>query len=204
MDAITPGAQDDTRDKLLGASLRHFADRGYYGASIAQIAGEVGLTKQALLYHFRRKEDLYGEVLKAIADRLLSGMRAGIDETKPADQQFEDVMLGIYEAARRNPLDTRVLMREQVDGQRKSAPENEWFFKTFIEEIVAVFDKVEGMASLPHHEKVARVYLALSSIEFFLVSEGTLSRFYGDDEYAQICRVYPEQLRQQVHHLLDK
>ena len=197
-------AQDDTREKLLAAAHRQFADRGFYGASIAQIAGEVGLTKQALLYHFKRKEDLYREVLKSIAVRLLTGMRSGIDASQPADRQFEDVILGIFAAAKENPLDTKVLMRELLDDQRQEAPPEEWFFKTFLDEIVSILEMVDGMAELPRSEKLARIYLALSAIEYFLASESMLRRFYGDAEYARIADDYPAQLRAQVHHLLDK
>ena len=163
-------AQDATREKLLAAAHRQFAARGYYGASIAQIAGEVGLTKQALLYHFRRKEDLYSHVLKGIAGRLLAGMRAEVDASKAPEQQFENVILGIYKAARSNPLDNKVLMRELLDDQRKDAPPSEWFFKTFIDEIVAVLDKVEGISALSHSQKVARVLLApITSLTLVIV-----------------------------------
>jgi AcrR family transcriptional regulator len=57
------GAVRDTRDAFLDAAKRHFAQRGFYGASIAAIAEELGLTKQALIHHFGTKERLYGEVL---------------------------------------------------------------------------------------------------------------------------------------------
>jgi len=196
--------QDDTRDKLLTAAHRHFADRGFYGASIAQIAGEVGLTKQALLYHFKRKEDLYREVLKAIATRLLAAMRAEVDAAKPADQHFEDMMLGIYAAARANPLDTKVLMRELLDDQRREAPPEEWFFKTFLDEIVSALAKVDAMADLPRSRQLARVYLVISSVEYFLASESTLRRFYGEEEYAQISADYADELRAQIRHLLAR
>ena len=43
MDAETSTlSQDDTRDRLLKAAHAQFADRGFYGASIAQIAGIMG------------------------------------------------------------------------------------------------------------------------------------------------------------------
>ena len=195
-------AQDATREKLLAAAHRQFAERGYYGASIAQIAGEVGLTKQALLYHFRRKEDLYTQVLKGIADRLLKGMREGLDDSKTAEQQFEDVILGIYKKAQANPLDNKVLLRELLDGQRADAPPSEWFFRTFIDEIVEALDQIDGMGALPRAEKIARVYYLLSAIEYFSASTSVLTRFYGDDEYHKVERAFPEQLRAGVRRLI--
>lgn len=197
-------AQDDTREKLLAAAHRQFADRGFYGASIAQIAGEVGLTKQALLYHFKRKEDLYRAVLKSIAERSMAAMRAGVNPSKPAAQQFEDIVLGIYAAASANRLDTKVLMREILDDQRRDAPPEEWFFRTYLDEILAALDSVAGMEKLPRSTKLARIYHLISAIEYFSASEQVLRRFYGDEEYARISDDYPEELRAQIHHALNR
>lgn len=194
---------DDTRERLLVAAHSQFADRGVYGASIAQIAGEVGLTKQALLYHFKRKEDLYGAVLKRISGRLLAGMRSGADPSLPAEQQFEAMILGIYHTALDNPLDTKVLMREMLDDQRKDAPESEWFLKTFLNELTEVLNSVEALEGLSFTQKFSRVYLLISAIQFFVASSSPLTRFYGEDEWEKLTREYPKQLRAQVARLLE-
>ncbi len=196
-------SQDDTREKLLNAARAQFAQRGFYGASIAQIAGEVGLTKQALLYHFKRKEDLYAEALKGIAVRLLAAMQSGHDESRPPAEQFEAMMKAIFCSARENPLDTKVLMREVLDDQRQDTPPSEWFLKTVLDELVGVLEQVPGLSTLSHAEKLSRVYLAISAIQFFVASKSVLNRFYGDAEFAHIRDAYPEALREQVRRLLD-
>ena len=60
-----------TRDQLLAIAATQFAQKGFYGASIASIADELCLTKQALLHHFGSKEKLYGEVLQSISSQTL-------------------------------------------------------------------------------------------------------------------------------------
>ncbi|MFU7529327.1 TetR/AcrR family transcriptional regulator [Qipengyuania sp. ASV99] len=195
--------QDTARERLLAAAHRQFAERGFYGASIAQIAGEVGLTKQALLYHFRRKEDLYREVLKGIAWRLLGAMRAGVDTGKPPEQQFEDMILRIYAAARANPLDSKVLMRELLEDQRSQAPADEWFFKTYLDQIVDMLNQIETLKPLTFAQKFAHLYSLLSAIEYFVASEATLVRFYGRDDFNRIADSYPDQLRAQVRQFLE-
>lgn len=204
MDAFnTQMARDDTRERLLAAAHSQFADRGVYGASIAQIAGEVGLTKQALLYHFKRKEDLYGAVLKRISARLLAGMRSGTEAGQSAEQKFEAMILGIYHSALKNPLDARVLMRELLDDQRRDAPEAEWFLKTFLNEITGVLDGVEALAGLSFTQKFARVYVLMGAIQYFVASSFVLTRFYGDEEWDRLTKEYPKQLRAQVRRLLE-
>lgn len=53
-----------TRDRILDVAGRHFAERGFAGASVRQIAAEAGLRNQASLYHhFRNKRALYEAAL---------------------------------------------------------------------------------------------------------------------------------------------
>ena len=61
-----------TREQLLDVARHQFAMTGFYGTSIASIANELGLSKQALLHHFGSKDKLYGEILKEISERSLS------------------------------------------------------------------------------------------------------------------------------------
>jgi len=59
-----PRHTGSTRDRILDVAGRHFADRGFAGASVRQIAAEAGLRNQASLYHhFRNKRALYEAAL---------------------------------------------------------------------------------------------------------------------------------------------
>lgn len=189
------GQPDDTREQLLAAANRQFAERGFYGASIAQIAGELGLTKQALLYHFKRKEDLYSEVLKAIALRLQEAMAQKGELADTPEQRFEDMMIGFYNAAKANPLDSKILMREILDDQRRDAPQSEWHLKNTLAKIMGALNEIESTAGLSNAEKFARIYQAVSAVQFFIGSQAVLGRFYGDDGLADFHAAYPEELR---------
>src|SRR5512134_217549 len=53
-----------TRDLILDAAERRFAERGFAAVSMREIAGEAGLKNQASLYHhFNHKRALYEAVL---------------------------------------------------------------------------------------------------------------------------------------------
>lgn len=201
VESSSPG-EDDTREKLLMAAQRQFAERGVHGASISQIAGEVGLTKQALLYHFKRKEDLYNEVLRGIAERTLEAMRRSHLPASSPEQQFEDTIIGIYEASIANPLGTKVLIREILDDHKRDAPPDQWFHKTWLQGIVARLEAIEGWNGRSEAEKTACVYQLVSAIELFVASKAVLERFYGEAGYEKIAAAYPDQLREQVRHFI--
>lgn len=193
-----PADTDDTRERLIAAATRLFAERGFYGASIAQIASEVGLTKQALLYHFKRKDQLYSEVMRRIAGRLQTAMAERARTSHSPEQQFEDMLMGFYEVAQQHPLDSRMLMRELLDNQRRDAPESEWHLRETLNRIVATLDRIPAMAHLSFAQKFARIYTAVSAVEYFTGSQAALGRFYGEDGLAEITLAYPEALRSQL------
>ncbi|MEV4112646.1 TetR family transcriptional regulator [Nonomuraea sp. NPDC049695] len=63
---------DDTRSRILAAARQLFAERGYAGTSLADIAAAVGLTKTAVAYHFHPKDRLAYELLAPAADDMLA------------------------------------------------------------------------------------------------------------------------------------
>ncbi|MDJ0979119.1 MAG: TetR/AcrR family transcriptional regulator [Erythrobacter sp.] len=203
LEQARPVVGDDTRERLLTAALSQFAERGFYGASIAQIAGELDLTKQALLYYFKRKEDLYSEVLRRISQRLLSAMRSGVDENASPDAQFEGMILAIYEEAMKRPLDTRVLLRELLENQERAEKAGSWYLKPFLNEIVEPLNRVEDLMNIPAPRKFAAVYQMLGAIEYFAISRPTLSRMYGEAEYHRIAQAFPAELRAQIRRFIE-
>jgi AcrR family transcriptional regulator len=59
--------QIDTRTRIQDVALRLFNENGYEATSLREIADEVGVTKAALYYHFKTKEEI---VTSLIDDRL--------------------------------------------------------------------------------------------------------------------------------------
>src|SRR3984957_17845670 len=59
----------NTRDRLLAAARSVFAQRGFHGASVEEIAAEAGYSTGALYSNFGGKEDLFLDLMeREIAD----------------------------------------------------------------------------------------------------------------------------------------
>jgi AcrR family transcriptional regulator len=56
------------REELTRIAARLFAERGYQGTSLADLAGELGVQKPSLYHHIASKEDLLWEVAREGAD----------------------------------------------------------------------------------------------------------------------------------------
>ena len=56
---------DGTRQRLLKVARQQFAEKGFAGARVDEIARKAGINKQALYYYFGSKEDLFREALES-------------------------------------------------------------------------------------------------------------------------------------------
>ena len=56
------------KEEILVEATRLFAERGYEGASMGDLAERVGLRKASLFHHFPSKDVLYATVLTQLMD----------------------------------------------------------------------------------------------------------------------------------------
>jgi AcrR family transcriptional regulator len=191
-------ATSDTRDAFLRAAKRLFAERGFYGTSIASIATELNLTKQALIHHFGTKERLYGEVLAQLADRL-SNVVAKVRSTYPdPERQLEELLLNLYSNTLEHPDDTQLLMRELLDNKGRAKQAHSWYLKDFLKAVVSMVRKTPSSRALTEAEALARVYLILGAISFFAVSQPTLRQMYDRRAFSALKDQFPLEVRRVV------
>src|SRR5258708_23650780 len=60
----------DTRDRVLQVAQALFAERGYRGTSLRDIAKRIGIKAPSLLHHFPSKQQLYLAVLDKMFESL--------------------------------------------------------------------------------------------------------------------------------------
>ncbi|EHK85076.1 TetR/AcrR family transcriptional regulator [Saccharomonospora azurea] len=69
---------EDTRTRLLATALRLFSEHGVGATSLQMIADELGVTKAAVYYHFKTKD----EITEAVAAPALQELIARMDEAE--------------------------------------------------------------------------------------------------------------------------
>ena len=60
----------NTREQIRTVALEMFAERGYDGTSLREIAERLGVTKAAVYYHFKSKEDILASLLEDFVGRV--------------------------------------------------------------------------------------------------------------------------------------
>jgi TetR/AcrR family transcriptional regulator len=101
--------------KILRAAEAVFADAGFAGATMADIAATADLPKANLHYYFGSKEDLYRALLRDILDVWLDPIASIEAEADPAEALAAYVAAKM-EATRTRPAASRVFANEILHG----------------------------------------------------------------------------------------
>lgn len=88
--------EPNTRERILEVASRLFAERGYKGTSVRDIAAELGIANPSLYYHFKSKSDLLVELLKEPLRRVEIAVAEA--EELSGDARTRRIIAGMLEA----------------------------------------------------------------------------------------------------------
>jgi AcrR family transcriptional regulator len=111
----TPVPAHDAKARLLDAARALFADRGYTGTSIGQLAEHAGVNRALIYYYFRNKRALY----QAVIDDCVAQVAAAVAEADRAEggarRRIETFVQGYYGLLTGRADIVRIGMRELTD-----------------------------------------------------------------------------------------
>lgn len=79
----------ERREQILQVALEVFAQQGYHGASMNDVADAAGVTKPVLYQHFDSKRDLYKALLDDVGTRLLTAISKATADATDGKSQTE-------------------------------------------------------------------------------------------------------------------
>lgn len=92
-----------TADRLLDAALASFGTRGYEATSLDQLAVELGLRKQTILYYHRSKAELLDAVIDRSAAELAEALTRATAPPAQGFDRIEAVVRAVFRLAVRRP-----------------------------------------------------------------------------------------------------
>lgn len=154
---------ESTRAALLESGRRLFAERGYAGTSLADIAAQARVTKGALYHHFVGKQALLEEICRVLDQRVIAEVTAAMAR---AEDPWEGVLaaVGAFLDHCADPSYGRLVFREvpAVLGHAAWFAEGEATFGALIQQVLGGLVDM-GVIDTPSVRLTAQVlYAALA------------------------------------------
>ncbi|VIO79847.1 HTH-type transcriptional repressor NicS [Bradyrhizobium ivorense] len=185
-DDIKPQRRDPvaTRNKLLTAARREFAQNGLAGARVDEIAARAGVNKQLVYHYFGDKDALYLAVLELVYEEIRAQERKLNLEGLPPEQAIKTLIEASFDHLDAHP-DFIVLLNDEnrggarhVRGSRK--------LEAMHSPLVSMVSKIlaEGLRAGTFRKGVNAVhlYISIAGLSYFFFSNAsTLSAIFGKD-----------------------
>lgn len=177
----TPKGQR-ARGRILAAAEALFATHGFHGTSMRDIAAAAKQPLASTMYHFARKEQLYGSVLTAIGDELLAELaRARVHAAHAA--RVDVFAAALVRWSVRNPGRVRLVMRELIDNGGRIARASRLPMAPLLDEAA----RMVGAGSAYPELAVLHV---IGGISYVVAAKPTVDRMVGATRARQLAKAY--------------
>jgi TetR/AcrR family transcriptional regulator len=116
---------------ILDAALEVFAQHGFRGSTLDQIAAQAGLSKPNLFYYFSGKDEIHRALLTEVIDTWLDPLRE-LDPAGDPQAELRDYVRRKLQMSREMPRESRLFANEILQG----APRIEGFIRTELKALV--------------------------------------------------------------------
>ena len=121
-----------TAERILDAAEALFAEHGYAGTTLRDVARAADLRIPSLYNHFESKEALYSAVLERGVGPVLAVLSAFMNEGTAGYRDASRVVRGVMALLARDPQLPRLVLHETISGGQRLTPVlREWIAPIF-------------------------------------------------------------------------
>lgn len=173
-----------TRQKLLTAARREFADCGLAGARVDEIAARAGVNKQLVYHYFGDKDALYLAVLEWVYEEIRAQERTLNLEGLPPEKAIRKLVESSFDHLAAHPDFILLLNDENRGGARHVRGSRK--LEAMHSPLVSMVDKIlkQGVREGTFRRGInpVHLYISIAGLSYFFFSNTpTLSAIFGKD-----------------------
>ena len=172
-----------TREEVLLAAMREFAEKGLHGARVEEIAARTATSKHMIYYYFGSKDGLYSAVLQRayVEFRTVEG-DFDFDSLDPVEA-LRALAGNTFDTHLRHPHVIRILMSENLDyGRHVSQSDHSAQRKLVLDTTGRIIERGIAAGVFRKDIDALQLHMTLSALSFYYVSNVyTFSNVFGFD-----------------------
>jgi TetR/AcrR family transcriptional regulator len=173
-----------TRNKLLTAARREFADRGLAGARVDDIAARAGVNKQLVYHYFGDKDALYLAVLEWVYEEIREQERKLNLEGLPPEQAIRKLVASSFDHLAAHP-DFIVLLNDENRGGARHVRHSrklEAMHSPLVSMVSKILNQGVRAGTFRRGINPVHLYISIAGLSYFFFSNTpTLSAIFGKD-----------------------
>lgn len=173
--------QRSTRDLILDEAVACFAERGYDGTSLNDIAAGVGIRRPSLLHHFASKEVLYGNVFERILSDWLERVSEAVEMDGTGWDKVELVLRAGFALFEDHPDYVRMMRREALDGGVRLGIDLASVLKPLFEAAAEYLDEMMAAGKLRRHDSRHLLIMGYGAILSYFSDAPFITDLLEDD-----------------------
>ena len=191
-------------EKLIDIAETLFAEKGFYGASVRDLAEGIGIAKSSLLHHFPTKEKLYAAVLKKLADEMTAEVRQIRERFPDEKKQIFRFVQTLCNHSEKKPNRVNVILRELIDNPKRAEKAKKWFFVDYFKELTGMIKSGQDKGIFKPVNPEIFILQVLGAHRYLIISLPTVKQFFDPATYQQILKNHQSELETFVAERLIK
>jgi AcrR family transcriptional regulator len=186
-----------TRSLILDEAVRCFAEWGYEGTPLNDIAAGVGIRRPSLLHHFPSKEVLYQEVF----ERLLSDWLERVESAAAVDHRgwakVEAVLRAGFDYFADNPDYVRLVRRAAIDGGNHLVIDLAGVLRPMFDRAAEYFEREMTAGTFAQHDARHLMISGYGALLSYFSDAALLEGLLDSDPFSS------DELKRRADHVID-
>lgn len=171
-----------SKQKILDSAKEIFAEVGFDGARVDEIAKRAQVNKALIYYYFKSKDDILKELINNELKEIMDLRESLLKNVNTLDEKLmENVSQALLSFLKKKKDILKIIMVETLKTDSKNISIFE-FLRPLTEDILLNFEKLGGSIKDPLYIMVNSFFLVVMPLSIFVILEDKWAEYYNYDK----------------------